>query len=64
MGLDMMKFLANHRYRFYSPLLAFLTGMAVLIIHMMLELLTFLVLLISTDPLQIVVNFFGLVLIS
>ena len=64
MGLNMMKFVANHRYRFASPSLAFFTGMLVASIHMMLELLTFLVLTISTDTLDIVINFMGLVAIS
>ena len=64
MGLNMMKFVANHRYRFSSPSLAFFTGMLVASIHMMLELLTLLVLTISFDALQIVINFMGLVAIS
>ena len=64
MGMNMMKFVANHRYRFSSPSLAFFTGILVTSIHMMLELLTFLVLTISTDTLQIVINFMGLVAIS
>ena len=60
----MMKFVANHHYRFSSPGLSFFTGILVTSIHMMLELLTFLVLTISTDTLQIVINFMGLVTIS
>ena len=64
MGMNMMKFVANHHYRFSSPGLSFFTGILVTIIHMMLELLTFLVLTISTDTLQIVINFMGLVTIS
>jgi|688.fasta_scaffold122875_1 hypothetical protein len=64
MGMNMMKFVANHRYRFGSPSLAFFTGMLVTTIHMMLELLTFLVLSVSTGTLDIVINFMGLVAIS
>ena len=64
MGMNMMKFVANHRYRFSSPSLAFFTGLLVVSINMILELLTFLVLMISTDTLQIVIKFMGLVAIS
>ena len=64
MGMNMMKFVANHRYRFSTPSLAFFTGLLVVSINMIFELLTFLVLMISTDKKQIVIKWMALVVIS
>lgn len=63
-GLDIMKFVANHSYRFETPLLAFTVGLMQSSQIIFNELISFLVLVFSADTLEIIRNFFALVVIA
>jgi hypothetical protein len=63
-GLDVMKFVSNHSYRFETPLLAFTVGVMQVVQIVFNEFVSFLVLMYSTDSLEIIRNFFGLVIIA
>lgn len=63
-GLDVMKFVANHSYRFESPWLAFITGFMQSSSIFFNEIVCFLVLAYSTVTLDILRNFFALVIIA
>lgn len=60
----MMKFACNHRYRFASPNLAYLTGLTQTLIIGMIELVNTMVLISAKDSLSIMLNFMGLLIIS
>lgn len=59
-----MKFVSNHGYRFETPGLAFMVGCLQVIQIVFNEFVSFLVLVYSTDSLEIIRNFFGLVIIA
>lgn len=63
-GMDIMKFVANHSYRFETPILAFTTGFMQASQIVANEWISFLVLVFSTDTLEIIRNFFALVVIA
>ena len=63
MGLEMMKFVCSHRYRFAAPNIAFITGLMLTFVMIILEILTYLVLISSTGVIDIMTNFMGLVII-
>ena len=59
-----MKFVSNHKFRFSSPGIAFITGLLLTLMVVCCELVNFLVLICSRDTLEIVINFMGLVVIA
>lgn len=63
-GLENMKFALNHPYYFQSPFLAWLVGFLQCTITIMVEVVNMEIILISTDPVNIVYNFIALAIIA
>ena len=63
-GLEIMKFVANHSYRFTNPWLAYISGFMQSSAIIYNEIVCFLVLVGSVNTLEIVRNFMALVIIA
>ena len=64
LGMRMMKYSINHSWKFTSWKLSFFAGLMQIITIVLVELTTILVILATNDPLDIVMNFMALVVIS
>ena len=62
--MEIMKFVSNHSYRFETPLLAFTVGLLQSSQIIFNEIISFLTLVSSNDTLEIIRNFFALVVIA
>ena len=63
-GLDRMKYITNHQYRFEYPFTAFLLCLSEIIMQLVVEWVCILVCCISLAPMAIVFNFIALAIIA